>query len=511
MSDDVPVSDDGVARVAVIGSGPAGIYTAQALTDPAAGATVQVDVFDRLPVPYGLVRYGVAPDHPKIKSIIGQLRRVMERPAVRFLGDVRLGQDVTLAELRTYYDAVVVACGASADRRLSVPGEDLPGSISATEFVSWYSGHPDAAVDGIALTATSVAVIGAGNVALDVARMLLTSVEGLRSTDVPEHVLKELAASPVRDVYIVARRGVAQAKFTSKELHEIGELADVDVLLRSQDLDLDEAAEHELIGDPVRHHAVDALRSLAQREPQGRTKRLHLRFMLRPVAVAGTEKVDGLDVERTAFDDTGRLIGTGQIERLPVQLVLRSVGYRGLPTPGLPFDAVAGVIPHRHGAVLSAGRPVPGMYVAGWIKHGPNGVIATNRKDASDTVATLFADLPGLPTAPHRDTDELLSVLRGRGVDVIDWSGWQKIDAAEGVKGEPDGRSRVKIHDWAELLAVGASVRATSTDRASSRTAEHGWDLGAVTHDGKSSTAPNGVFRRLNRKSKNGNSRSRSS
>ena len=230
------VGERGVARVAVIGSGPAGIYAAQALTDPAARARVQVDVFDRLPVPYGLVRYGVAPDHPKIKSIIEQLRKVMERPAVRFLGNIRLGRDITLAELRAYYDAVVVACGASADRRLSVPGEDLPGSISATEFVSWYSGHPDAAVDGIALTATSVAVIGAGNVALDVARMLLTPVERLRATDVPEHVLKELAASPVRDVYILARRGVAQAKFTSKELHEIGELADVDVLMRPQDL-----------------------------------------------------------------------------------------------------------------------------------------------------------------------------------------------------------------------------------------------------------------------------------
>ena len=206
-SDDVMVSECDVARVAVIGSGPAGIYTARALTDPAARRDVQVDVYDRLPVPYGLVRYGVAPDHPRIKSIIEQLRRVMERPAVRFLGNIRLGRDVTLAELRTYYDAVVVACGASADRALSIPGEELPGSISATEFVSWYSGHPDTAVDAIALTATSVAIVGAGNVALDVARMLLASEQRLRATDVPEHVLKELASSPVRDVYILARRG----------------------------------------------------------------------------------------------------------------------------------------------------------------------------------------------------------------------------------------------------------------------------------------------------------------
>jgi len=458
-SDDGLVIQAGDARVAVIGSGPAGIYTAQALTDPATPANVQVDVYDRLPVPYGLVRYGVAPDHPKIKSIIEQLRKVFERPSVRFLGNIQLGRDVTLAELRTYYDAIVVACGAGADQRLSVPGEDLPGSISATEFVSWYSGHPDTAATAIRLTAPSAAVIGAGNVALDVARMLLTSAERLRTTDVPDYVLDELAGNPIRDVYILARRGVTHAKFTSKELHEIGELPDVDVLLSSPEPQLDEQASHEFIGDPVRHHAIDVLRSFAQRKPRGTDKRLHLKFMTRPVAVIGTDRVQGLEVERTAIDSAGRVTGTGQIERLPVQLVVRSIGYRGLPTEGLPFDAAAGVIPHRHGAVLLAGRPVPGVYVAGWIKHGPNGLIGTNRKDASDTVATVFADLPGLPEAPRRDTDELLAVLRARGVDVVDWAGWQQIDRAEIVKGQVSGRGRVKLHDWTELLRVGASLR----------------------------------------------------
>ena len=446
-----------VARVAVIGAGPAGIYAAQALVD--AAVPVNVDVYDRLPVPFGLVRYGVAPDHPKIKSIIEQLRRVMVRPEVRFLGNVQLGRDVTLAELHDHYDAIIVACGASADRRLSVPGEDLPGSISATEFVSWYNGHPDAPVDGIALTAGSVAVIGAGNVALDVARMLLTSVERLRSTDVPEHVLKELAGSPVRDVYILARRGVAQARFSSKELHEFAALADVDVLLRADELVVDERMHGHLMSDPARHHAVDVLRSFAGQESQGRSKRLHFRFMRRPHAVIGTDRVDGLEVESTTFDSTGRLVGTGQIERLPVQMVVRSIGYLGLAAEGLPFDATSGVIPNRHGAVLSDGRIVPGMYVAGWIKHGPNGLIGANRKDASDTVATLLDDLPALPPAPRRDTEQLLSLLRSRGVHVIDWAGWEQIDRAEIVKGEPDGRKRVKIHDWAELLDVGAANR----------------------------------------------------
>lgn len=459
-SDDGWVTDRDVVRVAVIGSGPAGIYAAQALTDPTPHPSVQVDIFDRLPVPYGLVRYGVAPDHPKIKSITEQLRKVLERPSVRFLGNIAMGRDVTLNELRDYYDAIVVACGAGADHRLEVPGEDLPGSISATQFVSWYSGHPDAAVDKIQVKASSVAVIGAGNVALDVARMLLAPIDRLQSTDVPEHVLKELAASPVRDVYILARRGAAQAKFSSKELHEIGEMPDVDILVRQQDLQLSEPTRNELIGDPVRHHAVDVLRSFARREPTGRSKRLHVRFMLRPLAVLGTDRVQGLEVERTAFDSDGRLIGTGQIEELPVQLVVRSIGYRGLPTEGLPFDSAAGIIPHRHGAVMSDRRPVPGMYVAGWIKHGANGLIGTNRKDAADTVTTLFADLPGLPAAPRRDTDELLAVLRARGVDVVEWAGWQQIDTAEIAKGLQNNRSRVKIHDWAELLAVGASTRA---------------------------------------------------
>ena len=450
------VGGPGTARVAVIGSGPAGIYTAQALTDPATGTAVQVDIYDRLPVPYGLVRYGVAADHPKIKSIIGQLLKVMRRPSVRFLGNIRLGQDVTLAELRSYYDAVVIACGASADRRLAVPGEDLPGSISATEFVSWYSGHPDADPTGIDLTATSVAVIGAGNVALDVARMLLTSVDRLRDTDVPEHVLTELADSPVQDVYILARRGVTQAKFSSKELHEMADLPDVDVLVRPPDLQIDESAQHELDGDPARRHAVDVLKSFADLEPQGRSKRLHFRFMVRPSAVIGTTRVDGLDVETTRFDGAGRLTGTGQLERLPVQMVLRAVGYRALPIAGLPFDADAGVIPHLHGAV----QAVPGVYVAGWIKHGPSGVIATNRKDALDTVTALLADLPQLLPAANRDTDALLAVLRARGVEVVDWAGWEQIDAAEIAKGEPTGRHRVKIHDWAELLAIGTAIRA---------------------------------------------------
>ena len=457
------VAGPGTARVAVIGSGPAGIYTAQALTDPANGTAIQVDIYDRLPVPYGLVRYGVAPDHPKIKSIIGQLLKVMQRPSVRFLGNIRLGPDVTLAELRSYYDAIVVACGASADRRLSVPGEDLPGSISATEFVSWYSGHPDADPDGIALTATSVAVIGAGNVALDVARMLLTSADRLRDTDVPEHVLTELAASPVEDVYILARRGIAQAKFSSKELHEMADLPDVDILVQPADLQIAESAHHDLDGDPARRHAVDVLSSFADLEPQGRSKRLHFRFMVRPSAVIGTDRVTGLDVEHTEIDGAGQLTGTGQIERIPVQLVLRSVGYRGLPMVGLPFDTDAGVIPHLHGAVLAGGQPVPGMYVAGWIKHGPSGVIGTNRKDAADTVTTLLADLPQLPPARHRDTDALLAVLRARGVEVVDWAGWEQIDAAEIVKGEPVGRHRVKIHDWADLLAIGAAIRTGAT------------------------------------------------
>jgi ferredoxin/flavodoxin---NADP+ reductase len=443
---------DQTLRVAVIGSGPAGIYAAQALA--AAEGVGAVDVLDRLPAPYGLVRYGVAPDHLKIKSTIRALQGVLEDPVVRFLGNVELGRDVSVAELHECYDAVIIAAGAAVDRRLGVPGEDLPGSFSATEFVSWYSGHPDAAVDRFALEATSVVVVGVGNVAVDVARLLAKTADELRGTDLPDHVLDVLSASSVTDIHMLGRRGPAQATFTSKELAELGDLANADVIVDPAELVLDEASQEAMASSPAVRRNVATLQQWAERQPEGRPRRLHLRFLTRPTALLGATCVEGVQVERTALDGTGRVSGTGELSEIPAQLVLRSVGYRGVALPGLPFDEGSGTLPHDAGRVLVDGGPLPRTYVAGWIKRGPSGVIGTNKKDAAETVASLLTDAPTLPRAPQRDPDALPDLLRSRGVDVVEWDGWQRIDAAELERGRDTGRDRVKIHERGLMLRL---------------------------------------------------------
>jgi ferredoxin--NADP+ reductase len=427
------------------------VYAADALTRGADG--VSVDVLDRLPAPYGLVRYGVAPDHMKMKSVDAALRKVLERDSVRFVGNVEVGTDLTLADLRRHYDAVLFATGAAVDRRLGVPGEDLPGSFSATDFVAWYSGHPDAALDRFTLRARRVVVIGVGNVAVDVARVLAKTAAELSSTDVPGHVLDVLEASTVEEVTMVGRRGPAQARFTTKELRELGELANADVLLDPADLDLTEADLAEVDGDRTLRANLEVLRSWAGRELEGRPRRLTLRFWLRPAEVLGVDAVTGLRTERTRLAG-GRLVGTGQTVDLPAEMVLRSVGYRGVPLAGLPFDETTGVVPHAAGRVLTEAGPLPGVYVAGWVKRGPTGVIGTNKSDAAETVATLLADAAGLPRAPERDPDAVLGLLCDRGVDPVEWSGWQAIDAAERALGADRGCVRVKIADRRALLAA---------------------------------------------------------
>jgi len=445
-------------RVAVIGSGPAGVYAVGALTER---GDVLVDVIDRLPCPFGLVRYGVAPDHPKIKSISSALRKLIEHPAVRFLGNVEVGAHVTLEELHRHYDAVLFASGAAIDRRLAIPGEDLPGSFSATDFVAWYSGHPDAPVDRFLLDARAVAVIGAGNVALDVARMLAKSADELRTTDVPDHVLRGLDDSRVEDIHVIARRGPVQAKFTTKELREVGELANADVLVDPADLELDDASLARA-SEPVVRRNLEALREWAQRSPSGRPRRIHLRFRLRPVEVLGERCVTGLRLERTRLDPDGKAVGTGEIRTLDVQMVLRSVGYRGLPIAGMPFDERTGTVPNVAGRVLRAGRPISGEYVAGWIKRGPTGVIGTNKKDARETVTALLADATSSPRAPVRDPDALPQLLAARGVSVVTWQGWCAIELAEAELGRAQGRDRLKIADRRMLLRAAAGADATA-------------------------------------------------
>ena len=403
-------------RVAVVGSGPAGLYAAEAL---ARQPDTTIDVLDRLALPFGLVRYGVAPDHPKIKSISSSLEQVISDPAVRFLGNVGVGTTLTLADLHRHYDAVLFAYGSAVGRRLGVPGDDLPGSFAASDFVAWYCGHPDAPIDAFTLAARGVAVVGVGNVALDVTRLLAKSDAELREVDLPDHVRRVLAASAVGDIHLIGRRGPLQAKFTTKELRELGEVTNADVLVDPAELVGGEPDDG--VVPPVARRNLEVLQEWAQRPPQGRPRRIHVRFWRAPVAVEGADSVAGLRLTRTRLDPGGVLVDTGEVSTIEAQMVLASVGYRGLPLPDLPFDAERGVVPNLDGRVVRDGSVVPGEYVAGWIKRGPTGIIGTNKRDARDTVRSLLADAPTLPRAPVRDPDALLQELAERGVRVTTW------------------------------------------------------------------------------------------
>jgi len=398
-------------NVAVVGSGPAGLYAAEALVKQAAAlplpVPVRVDVIDRLPTPYGLVRYGVAPDHKSIKSIAQYLRKVLESPDVRFVGGVHLGEDVTRDELVSAYDAVVYATGAMRDRRLGIAGEDLPGSYAATDFVNWYCGHPDVAASTFTLDAESVAVIGVGNVAIDVARILARDPAELHATDVPQPVLDALHASKVREVHMIGRRGPAYAKFTTKELRELAELPGVEVIVHADLNAFDSSGASVTLAESdrrVRGNLVSITKWAQGVTPaaasSGHARRLIVRFWLKPVEILGTDRVTGLILERTAIDAAGAFGGTGACETLDAQMVLRSVGYQSVPLPGVPFDERASVVPNALGRVLDAdGAPLPGEYVAGWLKRGPTGVIGTNKSDAAETVRGLLEDLAGGPGA----------------------------------------------------------------------------------------------------------------
>jgi ferredoxin--NADP+ reductase len=468
-------------RVAVVGSGPAGLYTAEAVIKQAAAldppAAMKVDVIDRLPTPYGLVRYGVAPDHKSIKSIAEYLRKVLEHDNVRFIGGVHLGQDVTRDDLLASYDAVVYATGAMRDRRLGIPGEDLAGSVAATDFVNWYCGHPDTDPGTFTLDAESVAVIGVGNVAVDVARILVRDPEELRETDVSQPVLDALMSSKVREVHMIGRRGPAQAKFTTKELRELGELPGVDVLVGDGEADLDAfdpTGESARLAETDRHVRGNytVISDWAARRPTG-ARRLTVRFWLRPTEIHGTERVSGLTLERTRLDENGRLVGTGETETLDVQLVLRSVGYQSVPLAGVPFDERSSVVPNAEGRVLGPdGGPLPGEYVAGWLKRGPTGVIGTNKSDAAETVRALLADLAGgpgpddvqlpragllrypesVPDAAAAAASRFEELLTARGIRPVSYADWLHIEAAEKELAASLGRgARVKLPSRAEL------------------------------------------------------------
>ena len=444
-------------RVAVIGSGPSGFYAAQALMK--AEIEVEIDIVERLPSPYGLVRLGVAPDHPKIKNVIGVFERIAAKPNCRFLGNVTVGRDIAVEELRRHYDALIFANGAETDRRLNIPGEDLPGSYTATEFVAWYNGHPDYRDREFDLSQETAVVIGQGNVAIDVCRILAKTADELKHTDITQRALDALAESRIKDIYMVGRRGPVQAKFTQLEIKEMGQLADCDPVVRAEDLQFDPASQAEY-DDPKNKAAkriVPILGDFAARELSGKARRLHILFKQSPAEIKGDGRVQSIVLERNelvgeAFSLKAR--GTGETEELACGLVFRSVGYRGVPLPGVPFDEQRGVIPNEDGRVLDHETPVSGLYAVGWIKRGPSGVIGTNKPDSRATVASLLQDLPNLQPCPDPETDKVLALLKDRGVRVVSFEDWQIIDAAEVERGQASGKPREKYPSVEEMLAT---------------------------------------------------------
>ncbi|WP_137990889.1 FAD-dependent oxidoreductase [Streptomyces vilmorinianum] len=456
-------------RVAVVGSGPSGVYTAQSLVQQSVVPGVRVDVLDRLPCPYGLVRYGVAPDHEKIKSLQQNLRAVLEDERIAFIGDVEVGaRGLTPGRLLELYHAVVYCVGAARDRRLGVPGEDLAGSFSARDFVAWYSAHPDAAGDGFGLDARAAVVIGVGNVAVDVTRILSRGAAELRPTDVPQGALSALSASRVREVHMVGRRGPGQAKFTTKELRELGALPGARVDVEPADLALDPSFADPSALPAVNRRNVEVVRGWEAGGAGGADatdatdatdaeRRIRLRFFLRPVELLGEDgRVAAVRFERTEPDDNGGVRGTGRYEEIEAQLVLRAVGYQGIAPAGLPFDEARGTVPHEAGRVLRDGAPSLGEYVAGWIKRGPTGVIGTNRPCAKETVTSLLADAAEL--SGRTVAADPLDALRALGHDPVAWRGWLSIERAESALGRSLGRGRVKIPDWAGLRAAARGI-----------------------------------------------------
>ena len=454
--------DDRPYRVAVVGSGPAGFYAVGALL-ASDEPRFEVDLIERLPTPWGLVRLGVAPDHPNIKAVSRAFEKIAATEGFRFLGNVEVGRDVSHEELVRSYAAVVYAFGAQSDRRLGIPGEDLAGSWPATSFVAWYNGHPDYQDLEFDLSHERAVVIGNGNVALDVARMLALTPQELQPTDTTDVAIDAINAAGVKEILVLGRRGPVQASWTPVEVGELGDLAGADVLVDPAELELEPASEAELEAAPATvKRNIDHLREYASREPAGKPRAIRLRFHTSPTAILGEERVEAIEVVRNELVE-GRAIATDDRESIPCGIVFRSVGYRGIPIAGLPFDEGSCTVPNDGGRVLGAdGGPLRGVYCAGWIKRGPSGVIGTNKKDATETVERLIADA-ATGSLDHgagaRALDDLLSE---RGIPVVTQEGWEAIDTVEKAAGEPRDRPRIKLAEWDALLAAAGLDRAAS-------------------------------------------------
>ncbi|WP_167044270.1 FAD-dependent oxidoreductase [Salinibacterium sp. ZJ454] len=450
-------------RLAIVGAGPAGIYAADILLKYEKQFDVSIDLFEHLPAPYGLVRYGVAPDHPRIKGIVNALRDVLDRGDIRIFGNVLYGRDITLDDLKKHYNAVIFATGAVRDADLRIPGITLPGSYGAAEFVSWYDGHPDFPREW-PLEAREVAVIGNGNVALDVARVLAKHADDLLPTEIPANVYEGLKASPVTDVHVFGRRGPAQVKFTPLELRELGELHDVDMVLYDEDFDYDEASKLAIESNKqvmVIDRVLTKWRERqAERQAEGTpaSRRLHLHFYAKPLEVLGNGKVEGFRYERTAPDGEGGIVGTGEIRELPIQAIYRAVGYFGSPLDGIPFDEHHGVIPNHEGQVLDDdNQQVHGVYATGWIKRGPVGLIGHTKSDAMQTVQHLVNDQGNWWLPSHPEESAIVELLESRGIQFTTLEGWHSLDEHERALGEPEGRERIKVVPRDEMVHISRS------------------------------------------------------
>lgn len=449
-------------RVAVIGAGPAAFYAVESLFKQA-NLVCQVDMFNRLPTPYGLVREGVAPDHESIKAVTRIYDRTAENPNFRYFGNVTFGKDLTHADLKPLYDQIIYAVGAQSDRQMGIPGEDLEGSYPATIFVGWYNGHPDYRDLDFDLSVERVAVVGNGNVAMDVARILATDPDELAKTDMADYAIAKLRQSKIREVVMLGRRGPVQAAFTNPELKEFGELAGVDVIVDPADLELDEYSAAALPTEKIATKNVETLRKYVAKTEHTQPRRVVLRFLVSPVEIIGENgKVKAVKLEKNRLemgkDGSLKAKGTGQYETLDIGLIFRSVGYRGVPLEGVPFNEATGTIPNIAGRVTmhATGEVVPGEYVVGWAKRGPSGIIGTNKPDSASTVNSMIEDLPELTpiAADKRDPELIVKLLHERKPDHVTYAEWKLINQAEMAKGAEQGRPRVKITSIPEMLAV---------------------------------------------------------
>ena len=438
-------------RVAVIGAGPAGIYASDLL----AKQGVNIDLFEQMPAPFGLIRYGVAPDHPRIKGIIASLHRVLDTPTIRLLGNIHIGEDITIAQLHEYYDAVLLATGAVADRDLDIPGENLNGSYGAADFVGFYDGNPRFHRTWN-LTATHIAIIGVGNVALDISRILAKTANELHTTEIPDNVYQTLKTNQATHIHIFGRRGPAQAKFTPLELKELDHSPSINVVVDPEDIDYDEASITARRASKSQDLVCQTLEQYAMREPKNAPHTLHIHLFENPVEILGEDgNVVGLRTERMELDGTGHVQGTGKFTEWPVQAVYRAVGYRSEAITAVPFDHGTAVIPNDGGHVVDpAGEVVPGVYVTGWIKRGPVGLIGNTKSDAKETIEMLLADYDAgkLPEPLHPDRSDIITYLTDHDVDYTTWAGWHRLDNAERELGAPEGRERKKIVEWEDMV-----------------------------------------------------------